>query len=60
MEISGRQEKLETESDVEREMTLLAIASILAVSSLDCEISKASNNKFKWQKPPERWGHCEV
>lgn len=45
MEISGRQEKLETESDVEREMTLLAIASIIAVSSLDCEISKASNNR---------------
>lgn len=45
MEISGRQEKLETESDVEREMTLLVIASILAVSSLDCEISKASNNR---------------
>lgn len=45
MEISGRQEKLETKSDVEREMTLLAIASIIAVSSLDCEISKASNNR---------------
>lgn len=45
MEISGRQEKLETESDVEIEMTLLAIASILAVSSSDCKISKASNNR---------------